>query len=322
MRANEFLLELRDRMYQYIRSIVPTWPEYVVQDWLYKGRGKNKNYNTDSRAVKDEIIEMIADAGLSPNTNPWQLVPNMKFTMDMFQPLTQQRLIGRAGGTSDLGMGIPKDKERHATQAALIQKGGVSKEPAILIKTPQGYELLEGWHRTIQHFAKYPNGYVGPAYVAVAQSPQGVTEAFNQPYAFRWDPEYDRGPDPEDQYNALARLPDGTNLTVKFYRDPDVDGDEDWVVEFWRGNRVDISGAGDAQRVFATVLTAIGQFLEIAEPETLRFTADKDVEPGQKPMSRTNLYDRLVQRYAQAWGYRLDRSDMADTTVYLLHRIR
>ena len=71
MRANEFLLELRDRMYQYIRSIVPTWPEYVVQDWLYKGRGKNKNYNTDNRAVKDEIIEMIADAGLSPNTNPW-----------------------------------------------------------------------------------------------------------------------------------------------------------------------------------------------------------------------------------------------------------
>jgi len=164
-------------MYQYIRSIVPTWPEYVVQDWLYKGRGKNKNYTTDSKAVKDEIIEMIADAGLSPNTNPWQLVPNMKFTMDMFHPLTKQKLIGRAGGTSDLGMGIPKDKERHATQAALIQRGGVSQEPAILIKTPQGYELLEGWHRTIQHFARYPDGYTGPAYVAVAQGQSSITEA-------------------------------------------------------------------------------------------------------------------------------------------------
>ena len=174
-------------MYQYIRSIVPTWPEYVVQDWLYKGRGKNKNYNVKqhysgmeaSQAIRNEIIEMITDAGLSPNTNPWQLVPNMKFTMDMFQPLTKQKLIGRAGGTSDLGMGIPKDKERHATQAALIQKSGVSKEPAILIKTPQGYELLEGWHRTIQHFARYPDGYVGPAYVAVAQGKPGVTEGFS-----------------------------------------------------------------------------------------------------------------------------------------------
>jgi len=176
MRANEFITELRDRMYQYIRSIVPTWPEYVVQDWLYKGRGKNKNYTTDSKAVKDEIIEMIIGSGLSPNTNPWQLVPNMKFTMDMFGPVSKKNLIGRAGGTSDLGMGIPKDKERHATQAALIQKGGVSKEPAILIKRPEGYDLIEGWHRTIQHFAKYPNGYTGPAYVAIAQDKQGVAE--------------------------------------------------------------------------------------------------------------------------------------------------
>jgi len=169
MRAQEFLVELRDRMYQYIKSIVPTWPEYVVQDWLYKGRGKNKNYNVNSENIKSEILEMIAGAGLSPNTNPWKLVPNINFTIDMFDPLTKQRLIGRAGGSSDLGLGIPKDKERHATQAALAnQQGGVRKEPVILIKTPQGYELLEGWHRTIQHFAKYPDGYVGPAYVAVS----------------------------------------------------------------------------------------------------------------------------------------------------------
>jgi GNAT superfamily N-acetyltransferase len=76
-----------------------------------------------------------------------------------------------------MGMGIPKDAERHATQAALIQQGGVSREPAILIKFGNGYELLEGWHRTIQHFARYPDGYVGPAYVAVAQSRPGITES-------------------------------------------------------------------------------------------------------------------------------------------------
>jgi hypothetical protein len=145
-----------------------------------------------------------------------------------------------------------------------------------------------------------------------------ILEAFDQPYAFRWENNADLDP----RYDALARLPDGSNLTINFYTDSSVDGNEDWVVEFWRGNRLDISGAGDAQRVFATVLTAIGQFIEMQEPETLRFTADKDVEPGQKSMSRSNLYDRLVQRYAQTWGYRLDRSDMANTTVYLLHRIR
>jgi len=171
------ITELRDRMYQYIKSIVPIWPDYVVQDWLYKGKGKNKNFNADGGNIKDEILKMIAGAGLSPNVNPWQLVPNMKFTMDMFDPITKQRLIGRAGGKSDLGMGIPKDKERHATQAQLAQQqGGVRKEPVLLIKTSEGYELLEGWHRTIQHFAKYPEGYTGPAYVAVAQGQQGVAE--------------------------------------------------------------------------------------------------------------------------------------------------
>ncbi len=143
-----------------------------------------------------------------------------------------------------------------------------------------------------------------------------ISEVFNQPYAFRWDNDSDN-----DTYDAYTRLPDGTSLEINFYTDPGVDGDEDWVVEFWRDRSLDITGAGDQQRVFATVLTAIAQFIDMEEPETLRFTADKDVEPGQKPMSRSNLYDRMVQRYANSWGYRLDRSDMGGTTVYLLHRI-
>ena len=121
-------------------------------------------------------MEKLKGAGLTPNSK-WQLVPDMKFTMDMWDPKTKQLLAGRAGGTSDLGMGIPKDKERHATQAALAQQqGGVRKEPVLLIKTAKGYELLEGWHRTIQHFHKFPDGYTGPAYVAVAQGQQGVAE--------------------------------------------------------------------------------------------------------------------------------------------------
>ena len=154
------ITELRDKMYQYIKSIVPTWPDYVVKDWLYKG---NKT------ATKNDIIEMISGSGLTPNSK-WQLIPDMKFSMDMFEPKSQAKLIGRAGGTSDMGMQIPKDKERHNTQAALAQQqGGVSKEPVLLIKMPNGYELLEGWHRTIQHFVKYPDGYTGSAYVATAQ---------------------------------------------------------------------------------------------------------------------------------------------------------
>lgn len=177
MRATEFIVEYRNRMYQYIKSVLPTWPDYVLKDWIYnlaKGDHQAGVYFKPDDSFdkwgfnKETILKMIEEAGLSPDTK-WQLIPNMKFTMDMFEPGTQQRLIGRAGGHSDLGMGIPKDKERHATQAQLAQQqGGIRKEPVILIKRPKGYDLIEGWHRTIQHFHMYPDGYTAPAYVAVS----------------------------------------------------------------------------------------------------------------------------------------------------------
>ena len=171
MRAIEFLTEARNRMYQYIKSIVPTWPDYVVKDWLYQGFGRYNDKNP-----KRELLTMINREGLNRNTQ-WQFVPNMKFTMDIWTSHTLKKLQGRAGGVSDMGMKIPRDAERHATQAQLAQQqGGIRSEPVILIKRPDGYELLEGWHRTIQHFHKFPDGYTGPAYIAVARGQQGVAE--------------------------------------------------------------------------------------------------------------------------------------------------
>jgi hypothetical protein len=170
--GSEQISEYRDRLLQYVKSLLPNYPEYVLKDWLVPNKGNFSNL--PDTELKNGIMEKLKGAGLTPNTK-WQLVPDMQFTMDMFEPMTKQRLIGRAGGHSDMGLDVPRDKERHATQASLAQQqGGVRKEPVLLIKTDKGYELLEGWHRTIQHFAKYPDGYTGPAYVAVAQ--QGVAE--------------------------------------------------------------------------------------------------------------------------------------------------
>jgi hypothetical protein len=168
--GTEQINEYRNRLLQYVKGLLPTYPEYVLKDWLVPNKGDFSNL--PDTELKNGIMEKLNSAGLTPNTK-WQLVPDMKFTMDMFNPMSKQRLIGRAGGHSDMGLDIPRDKERHATQAALArQQGGIRKEPVILIQTPQGYALLEGWHRTIQHFAMYPNGYTGPAYVAVANAVQ------------------------------------------------------------------------------------------------------------------------------------------------------
>jgi pyrimidine deaminase RibD-like protein len=172
------ITEYRDRMYQYIKSMVPAWPDYVVKDWLYANfaRGNVQTANWSFDTLGEDLPKILANAGLTVNTK-WQLVPDMKFTMDMWEPLTLKRLKERAGGSSkstDPDVHIPaRDAERHATQAALAQQqGGIRKEPVLLIKTAKGYELLEGWHRTIQHFVKYPEGYTGPAYVATAGAVQ------------------------------------------------------------------------------------------------------------------------------------------------------
>jgi len=180
--GSEKIIEYRDRMYQYLKSIVPGFPDYVVKDWLYANfaRGATQGPNWSFDTIGKDIPNILKDMGLSVDTK-WQLVPNMKFTMDMWEPKTLKRLQARAGGSSkstEPDVHIPaRDAERHATQAQLAQQqGGVRKEPVILIKTSNGYELLEGWHRTIQHFHKFPDGYTGPAYVAVAQGQQGVAE--------------------------------------------------------------------------------------------------------------------------------------------------
>ena len=158
MKINQIIPEARDKMYQYIKSIVPTWPDYVVKDWLYQGFGR---YNENP---KRRLLTMLNQEGVNRNTQ-WQLIPNIKITMDMFTSRTKSNLIDRANDKNKSW--VPRDSDRHATQSRLIQhQGGISKEPIILLKTSQGYELIEGWHRTIQHFAQYPDGYTGPAYVA------------------------------------------------------------------------------------------------------------------------------------------------------------
>lgn len=155
------LYELRNSLFHYVRNIVPKWPKYVVKELLYNSFSKEY----DESDIKGEIFNLLKVMDISPDTE-WKL-SKVHFTMDMWEPETKERLVGRLDD-SDFGqnMGIPKDKERHATQAKLLKQTGISAEPIIMLSTNRGYELFEGWHRTIQHFKKYPKGYSAPAYVA------------------------------------------------------------------------------------------------------------------------------------------------------------
>lgn len=169
MRVNEIAVETRDRMFEYLKKILPMWPDYILRDWIYQSaRGDHQVFAPDAQFGFDKrfIYRMLNQAGLSPTTK-WTYKPQQKFHMMMWEPETLSRLQKRWGGASHPSIGVTNDQERHATQAALATKqGGIRREPVILTITSKGYELIEGWHRTIQHFKLHPEGYIGPAWVA------------------------------------------------------------------------------------------------------------------------------------------------------------
>lgn len=95
-----------------------------------------------------------------------------------------------------------------------------------------------------------------------------------------------------------------------------------WSVEFTRGERISQTGTGDSPRVFATVLAAIQEFVKKQEPNMLVFTAVKSeaYSVPKRSDSRIKLYDRMIQRFAPAQGYQVEKRDLDQTVLYVLKR--
>ena len=145
-----------------------------------------------------------------------------------------------------------------------------------------------------------------------------VNEAFDKPYELlRWE-KGDFG-----DVDAIARLDDGTFLSIMFNKGYSKETKEEaWSVEFWRNNSQEVTGEGDSQRVFATVLSAIQTFIKKYEPNKITFAANKVDDTGHDSQSRANLYDKLVQRYAKSWGFKAFRADTGNKVIYELSKIK
>jgi hypothetical protein len=150
-----------------------------------------------------------------------------------------------------------------------------------------------------------------------------LDEAFDQPYKGKWE-KSDYG-----DVDMLAKLPDGTNLSIMFNQEYGDEGEEVVQVEFYRNNSQAVTGEGDSQRIFATVLDAIQKYIKKYKPQRLSFSAIKAVDMDAddngaqfNPESRAKLYDRLVQRYSKALGYRAFRADNSDIVIYELSRLK
>ena len=174
--------------------------------------------------------------------------------------------------------------------------------------------IIDGNHRALA--ARLGGMTDIPAWIPVAVKNNPVTEAFDQPYKLTWE-KGDYG-----DVDAYAKMDDGNYLSIMFNKGYNQDQEEAWSVEFFRNNSQEVTGEGDAQRVFATVLGAIQTFIKKYKPKQIIFSASKEVEPGQNAQSRARLYDSLVQRYARAWGFGASRADAGNKVIYELSRIK
>jgi len=144
-----------------------------------------------------------------------------------------------------------------------------------------------------------------------------LEESFDKPYKIlRWE-KGDFG-----DVDAIARLDDNSFLSIMFNKGFSQETKEEaWSVEFYRNNSQEVTGDGDAQRVFATVLSAIQTFIKKYKPNKVYFAANKVDDTGHDSLSRARLYDSLVQRYARAWGFKSFRADTGNKVMYELSRI-
>ena len=153
--AEGTLNEYRNALYDFVKSKFPGWPEYVLRDFLYaQAKGIR-----DQQELKDFLERNQKDFGQVK----WRL-EKLPITLDIFTVKTQRMIRQREGGSSN-PFQVPRDAERHALQQRMIQQKGVSPEPIIVAKLSNGYDLIEGWHRTIQHLQAYPEGYTASAWV-------------------------------------------------------------------------------------------------------------------------------------------------------------
>jgi hypothetical protein len=131
------------------------WPEYVIQDWMYKKTTKVK-----------ELLYMFNFFMDRYGKGRW-VFQKLNLSLNSFTDEDQEILKRKMGG--DINPQIPDDEVRHQRQQSQADKMGVSSEPIIVALNKEGkYDLIEGWHRTTTFLKKF-GSYEQNAWVYVLE---------------------------------------------------------------------------------------------------------------------------------------------------------
>lgn len=155
----------------------------------------------------------------------------------------------------------------------------------------------------LRHDATFPTTHVP----AAPRKPSPVTEAFTTPYPFEWDSAgYNNRQ--KATFTTDAGLVYEATFHPKWERDED-DSSSEWEFEFeieyhsmqklrktlpdeYIGP-YDITGTGDAFRVFATMIAIMKDFIQNQDPPMITFIATEK--------SRVKLYDRFAKEVTKAF---------------------
>lgn len=252
------------------------------------------------------------------NRHPNDVLRTLAHELTHYWQNTQNML-----GAESWRTGSPDEDQANAEAGVIMRKFNKShpefmRLKPIVINQQVDEKWSEKYKRSID--CSNPKGFSQRAHCQgrkkTDESPETVTEAFDAPYSLTWEH------NPGESHDAWTKLPDGTTLSIMVSRDYGVTPDpDDWAVEFYRDNTQDVTGQGDAQRIFATVLAFIQEVIKLEQPLSISFASNKETDTGGVNTSRSDLYTRLVKRYAANWGYNAKVSDFKTTTIYRLDRI-
>ena len=144
------ITEVRKGWYELLKQKLPHFPEYVLKDFIYRKVDEYKDYESFNNWINEWLVNI-----------EWEYQKDFPISMDIFSERTKKELQERIDGM--VRYDVEKDVERHEAQKELLKSRGISQEPIILFQTKDGnYELGEGWHRTVQAFSVFPEGFIQP----------------------------------------------------------------------------------------------------------------------------------------------------------------
>ena len=148
---------MRDKnIYRQMRPFFNRAPDYVFKELFYAHRGFFKT--TFEEMLDNEVDdEDIDDVFLEWADLKWHKKV-IDVSINSFTPEVQKLMREREFGSVNL-KDVPKDDKRTLVQRQLAAKrSGGNNEPVILLNTSVGYDLLEGWHRTMSILKHEPTG--------------------------------------------------------------------------------------------------------------------------------------------------------------------